>query len=130
MNDRTRSSLIFSKRSDRKLCHRLTLAEAYRAFVSSVVGEYVHKLGAVLSSASAKTVKSERILIRRAALVVVVFAARVKLTVYKIPVPAPLSLVVSKRNSAAVVLNADRVIKIGGNGNYRAVPLLCLVHRV
>ena len=130
VNDRTRTAFVLTKRSCLKVGYGLSLAEAYLIFVRSVVGINVHKLRAVLRSASAQTVKTERKLISGIAVVVVVFTARVKLTIYKIPVPASLGFVISERNSTSVVVNADRAIVVRNNLYLVSVTLARLVDRV
>ena len=99
-------------------------------YVVAVIGLYVHIFGAVLSSTRAETVKTERILVSRAALVVIVFTARVKLTVNKIPVPTSLCFVISERNSAPVVVYLYGFVIKYSYFYYVSVSLSRLVDRV
>ena len=96
----------------------------------TVVGINLHKLRAVLRSARAKAVKTEGIFICGFAVVIVVFTARVKLTVNKVPVPSLLLFVISERNAAAVVVDRDGVVGVENSENLVAVTLSCLVNRV
>ena len=100
------------------------------ANVGAVVGGNVHKFRAVLGRAGAKTVQTQRELVGSTLLVVVVFTACVKLTVNEIPVPASLRLVVSKGNTASVVVNLDGMVRKGSNGDLFSIALLRLVNRV
>ena len=87
--------------------------------VCAIIRINVHIFRAVLRSTRAKTVKTEGILISGVLVVVIVFTACVKLTVNKIPVPSAFCFVVSKGNTAAVVVNLNRMVLICGYFNIK-----------
>ena len=110
--------------------YRLTLFEGNVSLHLAVVGINIHKFGAVLSCAGAETVKAERIFVGRAAVVVIVFTACVKLTVNKIPVPSFFLFVISQRNASSVVVYGDAVILVKDGKDTVTVTLSRFVHRV
>ena len=71
-----------------------------------LVDRDVHELGGILGGAAAEAVQAEAELIVLAYGVVLVFAARVKLAVYELPVVAALFFVPVHRAAATVVANA------------------------
>ena len=96
----------------------------------AVVGIYLHIFGAVLCGASAKAVKTERILISGVAAVIVVLTAGIKLAEHKLPVILSLFLVPAKRHAAAEVLDLQRLVRKNGYFYLASVTLSRLVHRV
>ena len=125
----TRAALTLFKRARSKLACRVALFKADGVQLVPVKGLHLHVLGGILRGARAKTVQTKRIFIR-AALVVFVFAACVKLAENELPVVASLLLVESKGNTAsAVIYFYGKIVKYG-YGNDIAVPLACFVNRI
>ena len=107
----------------------LALLEVQLILVAVTPYGDVHVLGGVLRGARAQAVGAQREVVV-AALVVVVFAARVQLAEHQLPVEALLGGVPVKRAAAAVVLHLDGAVGEGGEGDQIAVALTRLVDRV
>ena len=120
---RSRAPLAPLEISHGELTVDLTLFEMYFRDALAVIRIHVHVLGSVLRRARTESVHSERIFVSRLARVVVVLASGVKLAVHKLPIVAPLSLVVSERNAASAVVNLDRVVGKYGYGYHVAEAL-------
>ena len=130
MHHGTRALFLGGEGSLLQFSHDLALLEGDGALGGAVVGFDHHKFRAVLCRAGAKTVQTQRIFVGRVAAVVFVFTAGVKLAVDQIPVPAPLTFVPAKGNTASVVIHHNALIGVDGDLNFVAVSFLCLVHRV
>ena len=98
--------------------------------MSAVIGTDVHIFGAVLSCARAKTVQTERIFVCGRAVIVVIFAACVKLAINKLPVIASFFFVVIKGNSTSEIFNFNRMIGKNSDVDYIAVAFTRFVNRV
>ena len=107
----------------------LTLLEVQLILVAVTPYGDVHVLGGVLRGARAQAVGAQREVVV-AALVVVVFTARVQLAEHQLPVEALLGGVPVKRAAAAVVLHLNGAVGEGGEGDQAAVALTRLVDRV
>ena len=113
-----------------QFAYGFTLGEFDRVHFAAVVGIDLHKFGGILRGAGAETVQPERIAVSCAGVVVVVFAARVQLTVDQLPVVAPLALVVPERDAASEVLDLQGVVAPDRDDDLVAVPFARFVHRV
>lgn len=91
-------------------------------FVPVAPDGHIHIARGVLRGAGAEAVEAEGIFVV-VAVEIVVLAAGVKLAVHKLPIVAPLSLVVSERNAAPAVVNLDRVVGKYGYGYHVAEAL-------
>ena len=89
----------------------------------------IHILRGVLRRAEAEAVEAERKIVV-AAVVVVVFAARVHLAENQLPVVAVFALVEIDRDAAAVVLHLDGLVEKACNGDLLAIALPRLVDGV
>ena len=89
----------------------------------------VHVLRGILRCTGTKAVQTERKLIVFAS-VVLVFAASVQLAEDKLPVVTLLVFVPFDRDTAAVVSDFDRAVRVARGNDLGAVALSCLVDRV
>ena len=98
-------------------------------FKAVAVNGNVHKFGRILSSARAEAVKTERILIVLAR-IIIKLAACVKLAVNKLPVIALFGGVIVNGAAAAEILYLDRAVIKNCKNDFFPVTLTRLIDRV
>ena len=89
----------------------------------------VHVFGGILRSAQTETIQAQRVIVV-AAVIVVIFAARIHLAEHKLPIVALLTLVVIHRDAAAVVFHLHGMVGIARDGDLLAVALARLINGV